>query len=185
MQDSSALTVISSRRRRALRVFGLATLALALPFSPAAWGAAPRSVSLYHTHTGERLSAVYFEHGEYLPDALASLNHLMRDFRSGDVCQIDAGLFDQLSALNLACGPGTFDVISGFRSMHTNDMLRSRSDGVAKGSLHTQGRAIDVRLAGRDTRQLRNAAVELRQGGVGYYARSDFIHLDTGRVRTW
>jgi uncharacterized protein YcbK (DUF882 family) len=90
-----------------------------------------------------------------------------------------------LYALNLACGPGTFEIISGYRSPRTNAMLRDRSNGVAKNSLHTQGRAIDVRLSGRDTRRLRDAAVALRHGGVGYYARSDFVHLDTGRVRTW
>jgi uncharacterized protein YcbK (DUF882 family) len=183
MQLDSTSVGISQPRRRALRAFGLA--ALALPFSSTAWAAAPRSISLYHTHTGEHLTAVYFERGSYLPEALASLRHLLRDFRTGDACTIDAQLFDQLAALNLACGPGTFEVISGFRSRHTNEMLRGRSDGVAKGSLHMQGRAIDVRLAGRDTRRLRDAAVALRRGGVGYYARSDFIHLDTGRVRTW
>jgi uncharacterized protein YcbK (DUF882 family) len=183
MQDSSTSFVISAHRRRALRAIGLA--ALALPFSAPVRAAAPRSLSFYHTHTGERLSLVYFEHGKYLPDALASLNHLLRDFRSGAACEIDAALFDQLAALSLACGPGTFEVISAFRSPETNDMLRRRSDSVAKGSLHLQGRAIDVRLAGRDTSRLRDAAVAMKLGGVGYYARSDFVHLDTGRVRTW
>jgi uncharacterized protein YcbK (DUF882 family) len=181
MQDSSS--VISLHRRRALQAFGLA--ALALPFSPLAWAAAPRSLSLYHTHTDERLSVVYFEQGRYRPDALTALNQLLRDFRSGDSCEIDAALFDQLAALSVACGPGTFEVISGFRSPATNDLLRSRSSGVAKGSLHMQGRAIDVRLSGCDTSRLRDAAVAMRLGGVGYYARSDFVHLDTGRVRTW
>ncbi len=166
-----------------LQAFGLA--ALALPFSPTAWAAARRSISLYHTHTSERLSVVYFERGAYVPDALVSLNHLLRDFRSGEAAEIDVALIDQLAALDLACGPGTFEVISGYRSPQTNDMLRGRSNGVAKGSLHLQGRAIDVRLSGRDTRLLRDAAVALKQGGVGYYARSDFVHLDTGRVRMW
>lgn len=183
MQHRLTSSAISPSRRRALRALGFATLTL--PVSPLAWAAAPRSISLYHTHTTEHLSVVYFERGAYVPEALTSLNHLLRDFRSGDVSEIDAGLFDQLVALNAACGTGTFEVISAYRSPDTNDMLRSRSGGVAKGSLHLQGRAIDVRLAGRDTRQLRDAALAMRSGGVGYYARSDFVHLDTGRVRSW
>jgi uncharacterized protein YcbK (DUF882 family) len=172
-------------RRRALQALGLASLSLALPFSPAAWAAAPRSISLYHTHTGERLNVVYFDQGEYVGEALAELNRMLRDFRTGDVCAIDARLFDTLHALNLACGSGRYEVISGFRSLHTNAMLRSRSDGVASNSLHTSGRAIDVRLAGRDTRRLRDAALALGGGGVGFYPGSDFVHLDTGRPRTW
>ena len=168
-----------------LKAFSLASFSLALPFAPSARAAAPRSISFYHTHTGERLSAVYFEAGSYVPDALQAMNHLLRDFRTGDVCEIDPPLFDTLHALNLACGAGTFEIVSGFRSLRTNAMLRSHSNGVATHSLHTQGRAIDVRLTGRDTRRLRDAALALAQGGVGYYAGSDFVHVDTGRPRTW
>lgn len=175
----------SHARRRALRVFGWASLSLALPFSPAAWAAAPRSISLYHTHTGERFDAVYFEDGEYRPDAVAELNHLLRDFRTGESCAFDATLFDTLHALNLACGEGTYEVVSAYRSERTNRMLRQHSRRVATNSLHISGRAIDVRLAGRDTRRLRDAALALKQGGVGYYARSNFVHLDTGPFRTW
>lgn len=172
-------------RRRALRIFGLAALSLALPFSPAAWASAPRSVSLYHAHTGERFDAVYFENGEYLPDAVAELSRILRDHRTGDVCEFDPQLFDTLHALNLACGAGTYEVISAFRSERTNRMLRQHSRGVAKDSLHQYGRAIDVRLPGRETRALREAALALRAGGVGYYPRSNFVHLDTGPFRTW
>jgi len=175
----------TAARRRVLRAFGWAALSLVLPFSPAAWAAAPRSISLYHTHTGERFEAVYFENGEYLPDAVAELSRVLRDFRTGEVCAYDARLFDTLHALNLACGEGTYQVISAYRSEQTNRMLRQHSRGVAKDSLHVSGRAIDVRLPGRDTRQLRDAATTLRQGGVGYYARSNFVHLDTGPFRTW
>jgi uncharacterized protein YcbK (DUF882 family) len=182
LQDSPSSVV---RRRRLLKSVGLVGLGLALPFADRAWAVAPRSISFYHTHTGERLTAVYFEGGRYVPAALSSFNGLLRDFRTGDVTELDARLFDTLYALNLACGPGAFEVVSAFRSPRTNDMLRSRGGGVATNSLHTQGRAIDVRLAGRDTRRLRDAAVALRHGGVGYYARSDFVHLDTGRFRTW
>jgi uncharacterized protein YcbK (DUF882 family) len=172
-------------RRRALRAFGLASMSLAMPFAPAAWAAAPRSIALYHTHTGERLSLVYFEQGEYVGAALAELNRLLRDFRTGEACAIDARLFDTLHALNLACGTGRFEVISAFRSPRTNAMLRRRSEGVATNSLHTSGRAVDVRLAGRDTRRLRDAAIALGGGGVGFYAGSDFVHLDTGWPRSW
>jgi uncharacterized protein YcbK (DUF882 family) len=170
-------------RRRFLRTAGLACLGLSI--APRVWAAAPRSIAFYHTHTGERLNLVYFERGAYVPEALASLNALLRDFRTGDAAEIDPRLFDTLHALNLACGAGTFQVISAYRSPRTNAMLRSRSHGVAKASLHTLGRAIDVRPAGCDTRRLRDAAIALGAGGVGYYASSDFVHLDTGRVRTW
>jgi uncharacterized protein YcbK (DUF882 family) len=172
-------------RRRALRAFGWAALSLALPFAPAAWASAPRSIALYHTHTGEHFDDVYFADGEYVAGAIDALSHLLRDFRTNDVCPFDPGLFDTLHALNLACGEGTFEVVSAYRSKRTNEMLRRSSDRVASNSLHVHGRAIDVRLAGRDTRRLRDAALALRQGGVGYYARSDFVHLDTGPVRSW
>lgn len=175
----------NAARRGVLRIFGWAALSLALPFAPAAWAAAPRSISLYHTHTGERFEGVYFEGGQYLPDAVAELSHLLRDFRTGDVREFDARLFDTLYALNLACGEGTYEVVSAFRSERTNQMLRMQSKRVAKDSLHVAGRAIDIRMSGRETRRLRDAALALQQGGVGYYARSNFVHLDTGPVRTW
>ena len=172
-------------RRGVLRAFGWAALSLALPFAPAAWAAAPRSISLYHTHTSEKMSLVYFEGGDYVPEALASLNNMLRDFRTGEMCDFDPGLFDQLHALNLACGEGTYEVVSAFRSAQTNKMLREQSKRVAKDSLHVRGQAIDVRLSGRDTRRLRDAALALKQGGVGFYPRSNFVHLDTGAVRSW
>ncbi len=140
---------------------------------------------MYHAHTGERQSLVYYEDGEYVPEALASFNNLLRDFRTGEVCGFDARLFDELHALNLACGEGTYEVVSAFRSEQTNRMLRAQSRRVAKDSLHVHGRAIDVRLSGRDTRRLRDAALALKQGGVGFYPRSNFVHLDTGAVRSW
>ena len=136
-------------------------------------------------HTGEHFDGVYFVDGEYVPGALAEISRLLRDFRTGDVCEYDARLMDTLHALNLACGEGSYEVVSAYRSEQTNRMLRRQSRRVAKDSLHMSGRAIDVRLAGRDTRRLRDAALALQQGGVGYYARSNFVHLDTGPVRRW
>ena len=147
---------------------------------------APRELSMLNLHTAERVQVRYFEDGRYLPDALKQLNHLLRDHRSGETATIDQRLFDQLHTLaaEARCVPH-FEIISGYRSPATNEKLRAMSEGVARQSLHTQGRAIDVRLPRVNCSQLRDLALDLRLGGVGYYAKSDFVHLDTGRVRTW
>ena len=171
-------------RRRALAK-GLGLLALVAAVPARAARPAPRTLSFYHTHTGERLMATYFEHGRYLPDALQAVNLLLRDFRTETVHVIDPHLLEQLYALNACCGGRSFEVISGYRSPQTNAMLRKTSSGVAKHSLHIDGRAIDVRLDGCDTERLHRAALAMARGGVGFYPRSDFVHLDTGRFRTW
>lgn len=143
-------------------------------------------LSFRHTHTDETLQVVYRSGGRYLPSAMAEVNHLLRDFRSGEVCPIDPALLDILHALGGACGGQTFEIISGYRSPATNSMLqKTGGGGVAKRSLHMEGRAIDVRMPGVHTARLRDAALALGLGGVGYYPREDFLHLDTGRVRTW
>jgi uncharacterized protein YcbK (DUF882 family) len=175
----------SAGRRRALRVFGWAALSLALPFSPNAWAAAPRSITLHQVRTGERFDGVYFEQGEYVPEAVEQLSRLLRDVRTGEVCAFDPKLFDLLNLLNRACGQGEFEVFSGYRSPATNEMLRQRGNRVASNSLHLSGRAVDVRLVGQETQHLRKAALALAQGGVGFYPRSDFVHIDTGPVRSW
>ena len=124
--------------------------------------------------------------GQNLVDALRQLDYLMRDFRSEEVLRMDTALLDFLHASQRRLGnDGTYEIISAYRSPTTNAMLRRRGGGVAKRSMHLQGRAIDVRLTGVNTRELRRAARELARGGVGYYAKSDFVHLDTGRVRWW
>jgi uncharacterized protein YcbK (DUF882 family) len=147
---------------------------------------APRELSLHNLHTGERLAVRYFDNGNYLPVALGQCNHLLRDHRSNQVASIDQRLFDQLHVLAVAAGrEPRYEIISGYRSPASNAQLRASSKGVAERSLHTAGRAIDVRLAGVACSQLRDLALEQRQGGVGYYRRSDFVHLDTGRVRSW
>ena len=145
-----------------------------------------RELKFTHTHTGERLAVEYFTGGTYLPDALATINQFLRDFRTSEVHAIDPGLLDLLHGLTGLTGSRQpFQVISGYRSPATNEMLRSHSEGVAAGSLHMQGRAIDIRLADVPLSTLRQAALAVRGGGVGYYPVSDFVHVDTGRVRTW
>jgi uncharacterized protein YcbK (DUF882 family) len=145
-----------------------------------------RRLSFVHTHTGERLEVDYAGNGDGCPQALAQVNRFLRDHRTGEEHAIDPRLLEVLHDLRLAIGARSpFAVISGYRSPHTNAILRARSGGVAGGSLHMQGMAIDVRLSGVRTAALRDAALELGRGGVGYYADSDFVHLDTGRVRRW
>lgn len=145
-----------------------------------------RLLSFLHTHTHERLTAPYFADGAYLPEGLARLSGFLRDHRTGDEHAIDPSLFDILNDLRLATGTSSpFQVISGYRSPRTNAMLRGHGRGVARGSLHVEGRAIDVRLADVRSSVLRDAAIELERGGVGYYRESDFVHVDNGRVRRW
>jgi uncharacterized protein YcbK (DUF882 family) len=145
-----------------------------------------RSLSLVHTHTGEALSAEYCSGGVYQAGCLAQVNRFLRDFRNNEIHAIDPRLLDILYQLQvLANRAATYEVISGYRSPQTNAALHRASAGVAEHSLHMDGRAIDVRMTGFPTRRLRDFALSLRSGGVGYYARSDFVHLDTGRVRTW
>jgi len=161
-----------------------ATAVLAVP--KAAQAAQVRTLSFYHTHTGERLRLTYAERGRIIPEALEEVSNFLRDFRTGDRHQIDPGLLDVLHQLRDRAGSdGTYEIISAFRSPRTNQMLRNNSTGVAEGSLHMQGRAIDVRLRGVPTARLREIALDLKAGGVGYYPGSDFIHVDTGRVRFW
>jgi len=162
-------------------------LASAAALSPLASRAAPsRDLRFAHLHTGERLAVEYFGGGRYQPDALAAVDHLLRDFRTGEVGRIETALLDLLHELSALVGSARpFEVISGFRSMATNEALRARSSGVASGSLHLHGRAIDIRLADVALPQLRDAALALGRGGVGYYAASRFVHVDTGRVRVW
>jgi len=175
-------------RRQALATFAAAAVGAALP-SPT-WAAVARADSralhFAHLHTGERLAVEYCTAGEYVPDALTAVNTLLRDFRTGDVHAIDPALLDLLYDLRDRTGATRpFQVISGFRSPATNAALRRRSHGVASGSLHMQGKAIDIRIADVPLTGLRRAALDLREGGVGYYPASNFVHVDTGRIRAW
>ena len=145
-----------------------------------------RRLSFLHTHTNERLSIAYASLGGYRPEALSRIDHLLRDFRTGDVHAIDPSLLDLLNRLTtLTESKRPFEVISGYRSPVTNAQLRSHSEGVAAHSLHMVGQAIDIRLTDVPLKTLREAALSVRIGGVGYYPASNFVHVDTGRVRYW
>jgi len=141
----------------------------------------------YHTHTGERLDIVYRRGSTYIPEAIAQLDHYLRDHRTGDVHPFDPRLFDLLFNLTRAVGHpgGEIDVICGYRTPWSNAFLRRHSSGVARHSLHMQAMAIDIRMPGVPTSLLRDAALKLKRGGVGYYRQSDFVHVDVGRVRQW
>jgi uncharacterized protein YcbK (DUF882 family) len=172
-------------RREFLSIAGAAGALLAAPTSILA-ATERRSLSFLHTHTGEKLHADYFSDGIYQIEALTSINYLLRDFRTGDVHAIDPELLNVLNDLAVRAGvDAPFEVISAYRSPATNAMLRSTSDGVAEHSQHMLGKAIDIRLAGVPTEQLAEMARMLARGGVGYYAKSNFVHVDTGAVRTW
>lgn len=172
-------------RRDFLKCAGAALVTMA-PIATWAHGSECRSLSFVHTHTGETLSCVYYQEGGYDHATLARVNHFLRDFRTDEVHAIDPGVLDILFAVrSRADRDDPFHVISGYRSAATNAWLHSRSSGVAEHSLHVEGRAIDVRLPGLPTRRLRDIGLAMRRGGVGYYAASDFVHLDTGRFRFW
>lgn len=146
-----------------------------------------RRLRLYHTHTQERLDVIYRRGNEYVADALTKLDHFLRDHRSGDEHHYDPRLFDLLSDLIAKGGrpDAEIDIICGYRTPASNEFLRTHTTGVAKNSLHMQAEAIDIRVPGVKTATLRDIALSLARGGVGYYPASDFIHVDLGRVRRW
>ena len=142
-------------------------------------------LSFFHTHTGEYFHLPY-NGAKCPPAARRKLFSFLRDFRTGDVHTIDFRLMEILAKIQRKTGSkGVYEVISGYRSPKTNKSLRSHSTGVAQKSLHLKGKAIDVRLTDLPTADLRDVAISLNAGGVGYYAESDFVHIDTGKVRSW
>lgn len=173
-------------RRKFLKL-GMLAAALPLPAMANAWQAAPeRRLRFHNLHTGENLDLAYWVQGDYVPESLAEINHVLRDYRNDQVAAIDPQLLDLLTRVNLALGSSQpFQVISGYRSPATNQMLHEHSSGVAKHSLHMEGKAIDIRIPGVALADLRKTGLALQGGGVGYYPASDFVHLDVGRVRTW
>lgn len=147
---------------------------------------AGRRIVMTNTHTGETADVVFRNESGYIPEAIDKLEAVLRDHRSNERHPMDPALFDILADLAQTAGvEPRYQIISGFRSSESNAMLRSRSKGVAEKSLHLQGKAIDVRLKGVPTDKLRDLALAAARGGVGYYHKSDFVHVDTGRVRRW
>ena len=189
MKDKNHRKISRPHRRAVLAK--VSTTLLAASFRPAfAADISPsaRSLNLHNIHTGERLSVDYWLNGAYLPDALAAINQILRDFRTGDVRAINPTLLDALVRLHGRLETSKpFEVISGYRSPATNAALHAESEhsGVAIKSLHMQGMAIDIRVPGRPLLLVRDAALTERAGGVGYYPQSDFVHVDIGRIRRW
>ena len=145
-----------------------------------------RRLKLYNIHTGEQLTTVYFAEGNYQRDGLAEINHILRDWRTEEVHAMDHGLLDFMHDLHARMDSSEpFHIISGYRSPKTNAKLNAKSKGVAKKSLHMRGMASDVALPKRDIGKLREVALSMKRGGVGFYPKSGFIHVDTGRVRFW
>lgn len=185
-------------RRKLLKagLLGAATIIVPIGAGAAQWAVEPanfiqqptanRALSFYNVHTGETLRIVYFEQGEYVPGALLEVNYFFRDFRANEIKSIDPRLLDLLHRINRALDSSLpFNLISGYRSPVTNAWLASQSEGVAHHSLHMDGMASDINVQGRSLALLQTVALAIRGGGVGYYPRSDFVHVDTGRVRRW
>jgi uncharacterized protein YcbK (DUF882 family) len=145
-----------------------------------------RSLACYNLHTGESISTVYYENGRYIPGALREINYFFRDFRANEIKPIDPRLLDLLHAIHLKLDSSKpFNLISGYRTPATNAMLAAHNEGVARHSMHIEGRAADINVPDRQLSMLQQVALPLQFGGVGYYPQSNFVHVDTGRVRHW
>lgn len=172
--------------RRNLLGLGLGIMGAAAFGARAGAAETARSISVTNIHTGEAVSATYWEAGAYIPEALNALNHVLRDHRTGAIHAMAPNLFDLMTQLRARLDSrGVIQVISGYRSPATNAVLHARSNGVAVHSLHMDGEAMDVRIEGIDLAHLRDAAWSLQGGGVGFYPQSRFVHMDVGRVRRW
>ncbi len=187
--DSTLSRALLGRRRVLAFGFGAAALAVASPLK-GALAALPqgglRTLGLVSTHTSEKITATYWRDGVYDQGALKDISYVLRDFRTGEAAAMEPQLLDLLVELHRRTGSRkAFQVISGYRSPKTNAMLASASGGVAKRSLHMEAKAIDIRLHDVALSDLRETAIGMKAGGVGYYKKSDFVHVDTGRVRQW
>ena len=177
--------------RRSLLKWGISGFLLAVFARPSYSalrdsGVAEKSLSFYNTHTGESVKALYWACGKYIPEGLSEINQILRDYRTNEVKAIEPKLLDLLHTLRKGLGTeNPFYVISGYRCPSTNASLLEQGRGVVKNSLHLYGLAADVRLPGFPLSALRNVALSLKGGGVGYYPKSDFVHIDVGRVRVW
>lgn len=178
-----------NQRRSFLTSSALLASALSVPAIARA-NAAPlpheRTLRLYNTHTGETLRSVFWAEGKFVPEALNDINKLLRDHRNNKVAPIDPKLLFLLDQVSSKIGNGkVLHIISGYRSPESNQLLAEKTNGVARHSLHLEGKAIDVRMPGRDLASLHKAALHAGGGGVGYYPESQFVHMDTGRLRHW
>lgn len=172
--------------RRSFLKLGLLAPVLPLPAFAGQLSAGERRLSLHNLHTGEKVDQPYWIEGDYVAESLADINRVLRDHRTDQVAAIDPSLLDLLNRVSATVGASKpFEIISGYRSPASNLMLNASTSGVAKRSLHMEGKAIDVRLSGIPLADLRQAGLMLKGGGVGYYPESNFVHLDVGRVRTW
>ena len=166
----------------------LAAPTLSIPALANTAQAAPgeRTLRLYNTHTGESVRSVFWAEGQFIPEGLKDLNKVLRDHRNNKIAEMDPQLLLLLDEVNGKLGNGKeLHIISGYRSPESNAKLHANSNGVAKRSMHMDGKAIDIRLPGKDLKTLHKAAMSLKGGGVGYYPDSQFVHMDTGRVRYW
>jgi uncharacterized protein YcbK (DUF882 family) len=182
--------ILSFNRREFLKLSAGAFTATFLPLQTVAATLpktdSQRRLSFFNTHTGESIDVCYFKQSAFCRDGLDQINYILRDHRAGEVHPIDVCLLDQLYAIKTKVRSKVpFNVISGYRSPATNGMLRKKTKGVARASYHTKGQAIDIRLPGYCTDHLRDLCIAMKSGGVGYYPKSNFVHLDTGPVRCW
>lgn len=186
----NSLTGLNVTRRGILRAFA-ATALVAAPTYSNAFGLMRgsgdfRRIKMYSGRTGETLDTIYWIDGDYIRDAVREVNHFMRDWRRDETTDMDLRTIDIMAAAhNLMDASEPYMLLSGYRSPETNAMLRARSRGVAKNSLHVKGQAADLRLGSRSVRDMARAAAACRAGGVGSYSRSNFVHMDCGPIRTW
>ncbi|HLX38861.1 MAG TPA: YcbK family protein [Candidatus Binataceae bacterium] len=186
--ENSSPALIS--RRKLLKIGLIAAAPVLIPGAAmAAYHVIPkrsRSLSFYNLHTGESLKTTYFANGEYIPGALREIDFILRDWRQHEVKAMDPALLDLLVGIHHRLGTSQpFQIISGYRTAKTNALLRASSEGVAAHSLHIDGKAIDICVEGRSLANVRRAAISMFGGGVGYYPRTGFVHVDTGRLRYW
>lgn len=177
-----------NQRRSFLKSSVVLASAIGMPALAKAAQPAPaeRTLRLYNTHTGESLRSVFWAEGQFIPDALKDINKLLRDHRNDKIADMDPKLILLLNDVSDKFGDGqTLHIISGYRSPESNAKLAAASGGVAKHSMHMDGKAIDIRMPGKNLAQLHKAAMSMKAGGVGYYPDSQFVHMDTGRVRYW
>ncbi len=174
-------------RRKLLLGAAASTVALHAPSSLATLIVpGERRLSIYNQHTGESVRATYWADGEFIPEELQAISHVLRDHRTDEMIDIDTKLLDQLNLLQAKVGSnGRYEIISAYRSPKSNAKLYQSTEGVATNSYHMYGRAIDVRLPGVELKHLHAAAINMHAGGVGYYPKSRFIHLDSGDIRRW